>query len=63
MIKITASDLIANEEELSQIELKKIMAQLLNVSEKTLFPLPEGKEFGVHVSVELRNISDRGTIF
>jgi len=58
MKRIVVSSIITNESELLQYDAKKILAQLLEVSEENIFPFPEGKEVGINLLAEIRDASN-----
>jgi len=43
-------NLVKDESDLLRFDVKKNLAQLLNVSEENLFPLPEDKEISIYMS-------------
>jgi len=62
MKQIIVSSVITNESELLQYDAKKILTQLLEVSEENVFPFPEGKVVGIRLLAEVRNARDRDVI-
>jgi len=44
---VSVNKTIKEESDLLQLDVKKILVQLLNVSEENLFPIPEEKEVSI----------------
>ena len=62
MERIIIQKFVNDETGLHQFDARKVLSRVLNVPVRSVFPLPEGKEAAISLSIGIRDTRDRGIL-